>query len=91
MAKSRKNVTSVRAAGFSGGLSSQSFLLKTGKTELSFGIVRFRSPSLLSSEAIDGRRRDLQMNEGNSRAHRAITLFECSWLQAHAIGEEDGK
>jgi hypothetical protein len=47
--------------------------------------VRFRSPSLLSSEAIDGRRRDLQMNEGKVE-HTTDTLFgvllatgSCNW------------
>jgi hypothetical protein len=54
--------------------------------------VRFRSPSLLSSEAIDGRRRDLQMNEGNSRKMRILCL-ECSGyrlmqLAAKRMGNE---
>jgi hypothetical protein len=47
--------------------------------------VRFRSPSLLSSEAIDGRRRDLQMNEGKVE-QTTDTLFavllatgSCNW------------
>jgi hypothetical protein len=86
MAKSRKNVTSVCPAGFSGGL--HRVLLKTGKTELSLcTYVRFRSPSLFEFQAIDGRRRDFRWTKAKAKS-TDVLLFamllatgSCNWRQ----------
>jgi hypothetical protein len=75
--KSRKNVTSVCPAGFSGGL--HRVLLKTGKTELSLcTYVRFRSPSLFEFQAIDGRRRDFRWTKAKAKIYGCT--FVCNAL-----------
>jgi hypothetical protein len=61
--------------------------------------VRFRSQSLLSSEAIDGRRRDFQMNEGkrqnlrctfvcNALGYRLMQLAPRGWEMKDTFGAE---
>jgi hypothetical protein len=50
-----------------------------------------RVPSLLSSEAIDGRRRDFQMNEGKSQNLRMYFVCNALGYRLMHYGQEDGK